>query len=115
LREFFLKIKKLFSVSHARGFALMVNLRNNSLVVFTDDNQSKTVVVFVDKSTKIRKSGKNINLDNIQEGNMVEIVYADVGGKEVAKSIGVTNRVFPVSSNEKGSEKEKGDRHLFPE
>jgi len=88
LREFFLKIKKLFSVSHARGFALMVNLRNNSLVVFTDDNQSKTVVVFVDKSTKIRKSGKNI---------------------------GVTNRVFPVSSNEKGSEKEKGDRHLFPE
>jgi hypothetical protein len=46
---------------------------------------------------------------------MVEIVYADVGGKEVAKSIGVTNRVFPVSSNEKGSEKEKGDRHLFPE
>lgn len=89
IRFFRGKIEKLTQSPCARGFVVAVDPYGKFLVVFTNDDRFKTIVVSADKTTTITKSGRIISLADIEKGDVVEIVHVMVAGKDVAKTINI--------------------------
>ncbi|MBI4974351.1 MAG: hypothetical protein HZC19_00810 [Candidatus Omnitrophica bacterium] len=78
------------------GEVQAVNQASNSLSVQYydyDSDEEKTIEITLDKDTAIENAAK---LDEIKQGNWVDVTYSVSGGKDVAKSIIVEKEEAPA-------------------
>jgi len=68
--------------------------RTKSTVTIAPTNGS-LITVEIDKATKISKSGKLIKMVDIRTGDVVSVVYETKGGKKIAKTVIVQEKVSP--------------------
>jgi len=70
-----------------RGRVASVDEANRQLTLTTADNNSLTLQT--GPATKIRRNEVEVNLNGLMEGDRVQAVYRDEGGKHVARTITV--------------------------
>lgn len=83
------------------GNVTRVNLKDYTLTVFTKLNSDLTLIV--DKNTNITRSGKNLKIADIKNGDSIDVTYEKKGKQNIAKYIYVQEKytTYPVKGKSK--------------
>lgn len=89
------------AIKMAAGEVKAVDAKAKTITI--SNNKVESVFVF-DGKTVVRASNKNSTVDNIKVGDVAALIYDEVGGKSVIRSITV---VTPISASTTNSAEKK--------